>query len=70
MDSSQVSELTQREIDVVALASIGHTNAGIGHRLHISPSTVKSHLRTISDKLRTYNRTHTVAVALRSGIIE
>lgn len=70
MDFLQDRDLTQREVDIVALAAVGLTNASIGKHLHISPSTVKSHLRTISDKLLTLNRAHTVAVALRTGIIE
>jgi DNA-binding NarL/FixJ family response regulator len=64
------SELTNRETEVVALAAGGLTNVAIAHRLHVSETVIKEHLRTASHKLGTHNRTHTVAVSLRSGIIE
>ncbi|MBK8031053.1 MAG: response regulator transcription factor [Chloroflexi bacterium] len=36
--------LTEREIEVLAHAGKGETNAGIAKRLHISEATVKTHL--------------------------
>lgn len=48
--------LTEREIEVLAHAGKGETNAGIAKRLHISEATVKTHLKHIYAKLGVTDR--------------
>ncbi len=55
--------LTQRESEVLMLASDGLTNAEIGAVLYIGSETVKSHLRSVFSKLRVRNRVEATAFA-------
>jgi hypothetical protein len=47
----------------------GRTNRQIGEKLGISEKTVRNHLRTISHKLNTSDRTHAVVLAIGNGWI-
>lgn len=42
-----LSELTDRERQVLALMAEGHSNQAIGDQLHLSPKTVETHIRHI-----------------------
>lgn len=61
--------LSQREIDVLQHVAAGNRNRDIGERLFIAEETVKVHLKHIMEKLRANDRTHSVAIAARRGII-
>jgi len=50
------SALTEREEDVVRRVAAGRTNAEIADDLHISLSTVKTHVASLSTKLGVRNR--------------
>jgi DNA-binding NarL/FixJ family response regulator len=63
-------ELTQRELDVLSQVAIGGANKDIAHRLGISEETVKSHLKSVLNKLGVTDRTQAVVVALKRGIID
>jgi DNA-binding NarL/FixJ family response regulator len=63
-------ELTKRELEVLTLLASGKSNRVIGTRLHISETTVKSHLRGIFAKLQVLSRTEAIAVASRRGLIQ
>jgi DNA-binding CsgD family transcriptional regulator len=43
-------ELSPRQQDIAALTCLGYTNQQIAIRLHLSPETIKTHLRTIMQK--------------------
>ncbi|MEU3648134.1 response regulator transcription factor [Lentzea sp. NPDC034063] len=61
--------LTGRELDVVLAVGRGATNAEIADRLHISLSTVKSHLAHVQEKIGARNRTETAIWAWRTGLL-
>ncbi|HEX5368928.1 MAG TPA: response regulator transcription factor [Dehalococcoidia bacterium] len=60
---------TQRERKVLELLSMGMTNNAIASHMALSESTVRSHVRAISQKLGAQNRVQAVARALALGII-
>ena len=61
--------LTDRELDVVRLVATGRTNAEIAAEVHISLSTVKSHLAAVQLKLSARNRTQVAAWAWQAGLM-
>jgi DNA-binding NarL/FixJ family response regulator len=65
----RVPALTQREREVLRLLADGLANEEIGRRLHISPETVRTHVRKAMSKLEADTRTQAVAIALRQSII-
>lgn len=65
----RVPSLTPRERDVLRLLADGRSNDEIGAELHISPETVRTHVRNAMGKLEADTRTHAVATALRQSII-
>ena len=62
--------LTGREIEILQLLALGHTNRDIASQLFISPDTVKTHLEHIYQKLGASDRTAAVAEAMRRRLIE
>jgi two-component system nitrate/nitrite response regulator NarL len=65
-----VPELTPREQQVLRLIADGATVADIAERVHIGAATVKTHLRTLYDKLGVSDRAAAVAEAMRRGLLE
>lgn len=61
--------LTNRELEVLKQLVGGQRNREIAERLAISEETVKVHLKHIMDKLGAKDRTQTVAIAVRRGIV-
>ena len=62
-------DLTERELEVLALMVEGLNNTQIAGRLTVSSSTIKSHVSNILSKLGVASRTEAVTLALRNGII-
>jgi two-component system, NarL family, response regulator LiaR len=62
--------LTEREVEILQLLAMGHTNRDIAGKLFISPDTVKTHLEHIYQKLGATDRTAAVAEAMRRRLIE
>ena len=56
LSAAGADRLTPREREVVALVAERHTTAVIAGRLHISPQTVKNHLRSAYRKLGIQSR--------------
>jgi DNA-binding NarL/FixJ family response regulator len=67
--NDRVPSLTQRERETLRLLADGLSNEEIGKRLHISPETVRTHVRKAMSKLEADTRTQAVATALRQSII-
>lgn len=63
-------DLTERELEVLALLVDGQTNAQIAQALEITLSTAKFHVSTILSKLDVSSRTEAVSLALKQGIIK
>ena len=60
--------LSQRELQVLKLIALGHSNQEIAEALFISLHTVKTHTRRIHGKLRVERRTQAVAKAKLLGL--
>jgi DNA-binding NarL/FixJ family response regulator len=67
--TDRAPSLTQREREVLRLLADGLANEEIGKTLHISPETVRTHVRKAMGKLEADTRTQAVATALRQSII-
>lgn len=61
--------LTGREKEILVLVSKGCSNAEIGDILHLSPNTVKNHLKNLFDALGAADRAEAVAIGIRRGLI-
>jgi DNA-binding CsgD family transcriptional regulator len=61
--------LTDRELEVLALAAEGFSGPRIAERLFVSPATVKTHFDHIYEKLGVGDRAAAVAHALRTGLL-
>jgi NarL family two-component system response regulator LiaR len=62
-----VENLTEREMEVLALVAQGFTNKAIGMQLNISDRTVQGHLAHIFSKLQAASRTEAVMRAVSLG---
>ena len=60
--------LTERELMVLKLVAKGESNPQIAESLSISVNTVKSHLKSILEKLQLDNRTQAAAYAVNRGL--
>ena len=67
--SSESTRLTTREHDVLMLLAEGLSAAEIGMRLHLSESTVKSHVAHLYQKLGATNRAQALVTAMRVGLL-
>jgi DNA-binding NarL/FixJ family response regulator len=61
--------LSTREVEVLNHVAKGETNAEIGHQLHISEATVKTHLLRAFNKLGVSDRTAAVTTAMSLGLL-
>jgi DNA-binding NarL/FixJ family response regulator len=75
-DPAILSALTPRERDVLALVGVGvgvgvgQSNAEIAETLHLGVTTVKTHVASVTDKLRLRNRVQAAVVAHRLGLVD
>lgn len=63
----QSPDFSPTEWRVLQLVAEGWTNGDIGAQIHLSPSTIKSHVRRILDKSGAANRTDLARRATREG---
>lgn len=63
-----MATLSDRERQVLALVAQGLSNVEIGGRLHLSPATVKDHVKSLVSKLGVTNRVQAAVVATREGM--
>ena len=62
--------LTPRESEVLGMIAEGMSAPEIAKRIHLSPTTVKTHLHTLYEKLGVSDRAAAVAEAMRRGLLE
>jgi two-component system, NarL family, response regulator LiaR len=64
-----ISQLSNRELEVLDLLVKGKSNPEIATLLNISLSTAKAHVRSIMNKLSVDDRVQAAVVALRAGLV-
>ena len=69
VDSLGQCALTSREIDVLRVLVAGRPNKSIAAQLDISLGTVKTHVKSILQKLGATSRTHAAAIATQRGVL-
>lgn len=62
-------ELSEREVDVLRLVALGHTNAEVAEELFISVRTVETHRAHIGQKLGAHTRAELVEAARAAGLL-
>lgn len=68
-EENLLSELTQREEEVLELLTQGITYKGVANKLFISETTVKTHVNNIFQKLQVNDRTQAVLYAINNGFL-
>ena len=63
-------DLCEREVEVLRLIALGHTNSEIAEQLFLSTRTVETHRAHIQQKIRRTSRAELVRYALEHGLVE
>jgi two-component system, NarL family, response regulator NreC len=63
-------DLTEREVDILRLIALGHTNTEIAEQLFLSVRTVESHRARVQQKTGLTTRAELVRYALDNDIVE
>jgi two-component system response regulator NreC len=63
-------DLTEREVEVLRMIALGHTNNEIGKQLFLSVRTIESHRAHIQQKLRLSTRAELVRYALDKQLVD
>jgi two-component system, NarL family, nitrate/nitrite response regulator NarL len=62
--------LSPREREILGMIAEGESAPGIANRLHLAPTTVRTHLQHLYEKLGVSDRAAAVATAMRLGLVE
>jgi two-component system response regulator NreC len=63
-------DLTDREVEILKLVALGHTNAEIGRVLHLSVRTIEARRAHVQQKLGRSSRPELVRYALERGLLD
>jgi DNA-binding NarL/FixJ family response regulator len=66
----ELESLTERELEVLREVARGLTNNEIATKLHVSETTIKTHVAHLLDKLDLRDRVQAVILAYEAGLIE
>lgn len=69
-DGDAADGLSDRELEILRLIALGHTNSEMAEQLYLSVRTVESHRARIQRKLRVRRRSELVRYALSRGLLE
>jgi DNA-binding CsgD family transcriptional regulator len=61
--------LTQAEVRILRCVGGGQSNPQIAQHLHISPATVRSHLKHVYKKIEVGSRSEAISYAIRHGLV-
>jgi DNA-binding NarL/FixJ family response regulator len=67
--AAALSELTERELEILKLLASGLSNAELGTRLYLSEPTIKTHLSSVFRKLGVRDRVQAVIAAYDAGLV-
>jgi DNA-binding NarL/FixJ family response regulator len=62
--------LSEREVEVLRRVAVGTSNREIAAELALTEATIKSHMKSILNKLGANDRTHAVMIAVKRGFID
>lgn len=65
----RLTQLTEREQEVLRLLASGASNSEIAARLHLGEATVKTHVSRVLAKLKVRDRTQAVVYAYQHGVV-
>jgi LuxR family maltose regulon positive regulatory protein len=69
MDMDRRTLLSSRQLEILRLVNLGHSNHEIASQLYITVGTTKWHLYQIFGKLDVRNRTAAAAMARGLGLV-
>ncbi len=69
MPAGTPDDLSAREVEVLRLIALGHTNTEIASQLFFSVRTVESHRAHIQQKTQKSSRAELVAYARENGLL-
>lgn len=68
--SDRPDNLSEREVEVLRMVALGHTNIEISQKLYLSVRTVESHRAHIQRKIGSTTRADLVAYAHEHGLVD